>query len=402
MAETGAGLQASLGAGLGAGDGEAAKVRTDAAAGAEAARAGLWPRRAVYALRQGSRVAWFAAHGEIARAITRRISRAARPAAEASAAPQAGGRTAGGSAAIPDLARLFGQIGRLFARDLANVEAGLYPMPRGEFGSPGQFLQTSRRFLADVPKVARRRVAGAHQEVFEATGKAARGLPRYYRQNFHFQTDGWLSDDSARIYDFQVEVLFKGATAAMRRQALVPFAHLVRAQDQRRLAYADIACGTGGLLAPALAAFPRLSGVGVDLSTPYLAEARRRLPPRSARRARFVAAPAEALPFADASLDVASTVYLFHELPPKVRRQVAAEFGRVLRPGGHLIFADSLQSGDTPENDGLLQLFPDLFHEPYYRSYLAEDLDALFAAAGLRRVGLDTAFLTRIAVYERL
>ena len=39
-------------------------------------------------------------------------------------------------------------------------------------------------------------------------------------QDFHFQTGGYLSEDSARIYDIQVETLFMGAAAPMRRTAL--------------------------------------------------------------------------------------------------------------------------------------------------------------------------------------
>lgn len=364
-----------------------------------AGRAFTWTRRARYAARQGSRVAWFAVHGEIAQAISRRIVRTARrereQAADTAAPPPRR------QVSTPDLRRLFSQIASLFARDLANIEAGHYPVPDGEFGRPHAFLDLSRRFLADVPEVARRRVGKGHQEIFEATRDKAGGLPRYYRQNFHFQTDGWLSRDSARIYDFQVEVLFKGATAAMRRQGLVHLSRFLREMDQRRTAYADIACGTGGLLAPALAAFPRLRGFGVDLSEPYLAHAREALPASRRRRAVFVNAAAERLPFADASLDVVSCVYLFHELPPKVRATVAGELGRVLKPGGRLIFIDSLQRGDLPENDGLLELFPDLFHEPYYRSYLEEDLDALFAAGNLQRADLATAFLSRVALYRK-
>jgi ubiquinone/menaquinone biosynthesis C-methylase UbiE len=80
---------------------------------------------------------------------------------------------------------------------------------------------------------------------------------------------------------------------------------------------------------------------------------------------------------------------------------VAGEFARVLKPGGRLIFADSLQAVDLPENDGLLELFPALFHEPYYAGYLTDDLDGVFEAAGLRRRELTCAFLTRIAVYEK-
>ncbi|MBA5776329.1 class I SAM-dependent methyltransferase [Stappia sp. F7233] len=349
--------------------------------------------RARFIARQGARVAWFAAHGEALKRLNRRL-KAKLPENPRPFVPP--------SKPVPSQSELLAGIAALFRRDLANVEAGIYPLPRGEFGSPGNFLSLSRHFFEDAPKVARRRAEGSHQEVYRETKAEKDSLPRYYRQNFHFQTDGWLSDESARLYDFQVEVLFTGATAAMRRQGLLPLAEILRQRDQRKVAYADIACGTGGLLAPALAAFPRLKGVGVDLSEAYMNEARSRLRPSEERRATFISAPAEALPFGDESLDILSTVYLFHELPPEVRRQVAAEFSRALKPGGRLIFIDSLQTGERPAFDGLLEVFPQLFHEPYFASYLSDDLDGIFAATGLRLASFDTAFLSRIAVYEKV
>jgi len=336
-------------------------------------------------------VAWFTAHAAALRRITRRLSRDLPP--PPVRVPE--------GLSTPDRRALLLDIAALFRRDLANVEAGVYPMPRGDFGPPLAFLDLSRRFLEDVPKVVRRRAEGGHQEVLSQAGEAARGLPRYYRQNFHFQTDGWLSAESAALYDFQVEVLFSGATSAMRRQGLVRLGEIVRATDQRRLAFADIACGTGGFLLSALEAFPRLPATGVDLSAAYIGHARDRVRRRDARRTRFVSAAAEALPFADASHDVLSAVFLFHELPPKVRRAAAAEFARVLRPGGRLIFIDSLQTGDRPEFDGLLAVFPQMMHEPYYGSYLEEDLDGLFAERGLVQESFDTAFLSRVVTYRR-
>src|SRR5690606_36947516 len=110
---------------------------------------------------------------------------------------------------------------------------------------------------------------------------------------------------------------------------------------------------------------------------------------------------AEALPFEDASFDIVSAIYLFHELPPEVRRTVAAEFSRVLKPGGLLVFMDSLQVGDTEVYDGLLEAFPERFHEPYYAGYLREDLPALFAEAGLEVVEEKPVFLSRLVVAEK-
>ncbi|AXS39585.1 class I SAM-dependent methyltransferase [Breoghania sp. L-A4] len=348
-----------------------------------------WMRRARFGVSQGARMAWYGAHGEAMKRIAARTARTL---------PGEPPRIRQPETPPPSQHRMLADIARLLARDLANVEAGLYPMPAPmPFDEPGGFaslLRRSARFLRDVPEVTRRRREEAHQE---ASAKD-RALPRYYQQNFHFQTDGWLSDDSAEIYDFQVEVLFTGAAAAMRRQALVPLAEMMRARDQRNLAYADIACGTGGLLRDVTRAWPRLPALGIDLSEPYLRRARANVP---SRRARFAVAQAEDLPLTDASLDAASSVYLFHELPPKVRRQVAAEIARVLKPGGLFILTDSLQTGDDPDYDGLLEIFPQLFHEPYYTSYLTEDFDALFAEHGLTREDSRTAFVSKVSVFRK-
>lgn len=344
-------------------------------------------RKARYALHQGSRVALYTLHSEAMRRMNRRIQEDFPDVPEV--VPEG---------PVPGQRRMLADIVRLFAQDLEAVEDGLYPMPSDGTMTPRELLRTSQAFFRDVPEVARRRATGAHQEVNEAAETLAAALPRYYRQNFHFQTDGWLSEESARIYDFQVDVLFSGATAAMRRRALVPFAQILRRKDQRKIAYADLACGTGGLLRPALNAFPRLTGTGLDLSEPYISVARERM---QSRRASFVTAMAENLPFADNSLDVVSCVFLFHELPPKVRRQVIAEVARVLKPGGSFLFVDSLQTGDVPDYDGLLSIFPQLFHEPYYKSYLSEALTGLCKEAGLTERWMSPAFVSRVVEYVK-
>ena len=68
-------------------------------------------------------------------------------------------------------------------------------------------------------------------------------------------------------------------------------------------------------------------------------------------------------------------VYLFHELPAAARRKAAAEMARVLKPGGILVLTDSVQYGDRPEWDKMLGMFSK-FNEPYYMSYISEDLGA--------------------------
>jgi ubiquinone/menaquinone biosynthesis C-methylase UbiE len=59
-----------------------------------------------------------------------------------------------------------------------------------------------------------------------------------------------------------------------------------------------------------------------------------------------------------------TSIFVFHELPPKVRRVAFREFARVMKPGGRFVLVDSLQRGDQPDYDGLIELFPQNFHEP--------------------------------------
>ena len=74
------------------------------------------------------------------------------------------------------------------------------------------------------------------------------------------------------------------------------------------------AAAPAGMLAFLHDAWPGMRWTGLDLSPPYLAEARR-LIGRTAR-VKLIEGAAEKLPFEDASLDLVVSSFLFHELPP--------------------------------------------------------------------------------------
>jgi ubiquinone/menaquinone biosynthesis C-methylase UbiE len=335
-------------------------------------------RALAYAATQAARVAFYGAHYLAARAIARdTFSGVEKPAHP-----------------MPSLAAILSAMRDLFVQDWKNVEAGLYPLPV-DLAAELRRARTSARFIADVPRVISRQKRRGHDEV----RTRADGLPRYYRQNFHFQTDGYLSEESARLYDFQVEALFAGTADAMRRRAFVPIARFLDRTKPKKPVLLDIGAGTGEFLAFAKSARPKLKTVALDLSEPYLARARRTL--GGYKDVEFIAAPAEAMPLPDASIDAAVSIFVFHELPPKVRAAVAKEIARVLKPGGIFVLAETVQYGDAPGFEGLIDVFPSLMHEPYYSSYAKTDLDKLFATAGLKRISAEIAYLTKIAVFER-
>lgn len=277
-------------------------------------------------------------------------------------------------------------------KDAADVRAGLYPLSE-PLSTPNEALSRAIDFLRDARDVDRRRRKGDGVEIKSDPKTSA--FPNYYRQNFHFQTDGWFSTDSALRYEAQVEALFSGSAGAMRRRALSLLAKALMNQDQRGLVILDAACGAGAFLTDLRGAFPRAHVYGVDLSEAYVGVARAR------SGVACLQANLEHAPFADRSLDVVSCIYLFHELPPRVRPVIARELARVLKPGGLLAFADFIQADDAPELVRLLEAFPVFFHEPYYSSYQELDLTKLFADAGLVEVGGDQAFLTKARLYRK-
>jgi ubiquinone/menaquinone biosynthesis C-methylase UbiE len=222
-------------------------------------------------------------------------------------------------------------------------------------------------------------------------------FPRYYRRTFHWQTDGWLSERSAALYDLQVEALFGGAADVMRRMALPPLAAELR--DRRAPRVLDVACGTGRFLRQLLLALPRARAWGLDLSPFYLARAQDLL--REGRQVSLVAENAEQMPFRGACFDAASCLFLFHELPPLVRRRVAAEVFRVLKPGAPFAVCDAAQLSESPELRTHLEAFPRLYHEPYFKSYLRDDLARLLAECGFEVESTLPAFLAKVVLARK-
>jgi ubiquinone/menaquinone biosynthesis C-methylase UbiE len=297
---------------------------------------------------------------------------------------------------VPDRSRIYADMARLFLQDLANVESGIYPLPEDHDGSLFTLIDRSRLFFEDLPEIHRRRESRAYNEVLSQNTRGKR--PRYYLQNFHFQSGGWMTDDSAERYDTQVEVLLNGTANAMRRQALPELYEAFAGRDQRKLRLLDVGCGTGRFLDFVKQTWPRLQITGLDMSDAYIRHAKRHL-----RRSRtsFIVGKAEEIPLLDNSQDAVTSIFLFHELPPKVRRTALRECARVLKPGGRLVFLDSLQRGDQPNYEGLLELFPRSYHEPYYSSYITEDFGSLASECGLTFLRSEAFFLAKVMSFDK-
>jgi ubiquinone/menaquinone biosynthesis C-methylase UbiE len=338
-----------------------------------------------YVVRQLWRVGWYFGHNLVLRRLSKRARR------------RSGRPRPHTDAPTPDRKRVFKDMAALFGQDLANVEAGLYPPPADHDGSLGMLLKRSRLFFEDLPKVHRRRENDGRFEVLTAETRGKR--PLYYLQNFHFQSGGWMTEDSARLYDTQVEIFFNGTVNATRRQALPPLYEVFAGREQHRLRLLDVGCGTGRFLDFAKQAWPELSAAGLDMSEAYIKEAKLHLERWAG--VELVVGNGERLPLQDESHDAVCSIFVFHELPPDVRRTFFREFARVLKPGGRLVIVDSIQSGDASDYEGLIELFPQSFHEPYFTTYAKENFGALGEECGLIHTRDVRAFVSKVMVFDK-
>ncbi len=290
------------------------------------------------------------------------------------------------------------RIKKLFEADLANVREGLYPQ-KLLFSVPvSTYARQLPQLFADFPRAIWRRRQADYRDLPPAVD--VRDYPAYFRRTFHWQTDGYLSRRSAKLYDVGVEFLFAGTADVMRRQVIPPITRFLRSQDGakgKRLL--DVACGTGRTLAQIAQAQPGLKLYGLDLSPFYVQEARDTL--QDIADVSLVAENAEHMPFADGIFDVCTSVYLFHELPRNARRKVIAEMYRVLRPGGLVVIEDSGQYAESSEIRLFLDRFPEDFHEPFFRDYLKDDLAVALEEAGFVVETVDPCFVAKVVVARK-
>ncbi|MDH6058415.1 class I SAM-dependent methyltransferase [Umezakia ovalisporum] len=230
------------------------------------------------------------------------------------------------------------------------------------------------------------------------------GYPSYYVQNFHHQSNGYLSDDSANLYDLQVEILFSGTADPMRRRILAPLIQGLKPFDcvaPKQMRILDVACGTGRTLRMIRGALPKASLYGVNLSPAYLRKANQQLSDIPGELPQLFQANAEHLPYLNDYFHGVTSVFLFHELPAKVRQTVIEQCFRVTKPGGVFVICDSIQMNDSSEFAMLMESFPEVFHEPYYRDYTHDDLVERLEKAGFENISTQLHFASKYFIAHK-
>jgi ubiquinone/menaquinone biosynthesis C-methylase UbiE len=149
-----------------------------------------------------------------------------------------------------------------------------------------------------------------------------------YRHRFTHFTDALIP-----VYNRLFEVLAGRRHEAFRRHVL----ELADLEGSECLL--DAGCGTGMMALRIAARHPDCTVHGIDISPKMIAVARRDAETQGLA-VDFRAGSITALPYADASFDVALTNIMYHHLDLAEKRRAVAEIARVLRPGGRYVSSE--------------------------------------------------------------
>ncbi|MBW4628187.1 MAG: methyltransferase domain-containing protein [Brasilonema octagenarum HA4186-MV1] len=293
-------------------------------------------------------------------------------------------------------------LNNLLEVDWEDAERGVYPKSV-LFDNPWEdFFRYYPMVWLDLPQTWERAQHKRYQEFTQDVD--INGYPSYYVQNFHHQTNGYLSDLSANLYDLQVEILFGGSADPMRRRILAPLKEGLEVFSDvspRQIRVLDVACGTGRTLKLIRAALPKASLFGTDLSPAYLRKANEFLSQIPGELPQLLQANAEELPYLDNYFHAVTSVFLFHELPAAARQQVIEQSYRVTKPGGTFIICDSVQMSDSPEMESLMESFHETFHEPYYKHYTTDNLVERLEKAGFENIDIRVHFMSKYFIARK-
>ena len=293
--------------------------------------------------------------------------------------------------------KLRDSISQLENIDWLEAEEGIYPKSQ-LFEAP--WIEWAKRYplvWIDLPLTWNRRKTRKTRDIPTKIDQDI--YPDYYLQNFHHQTDGYLSDYSAGLYDLQVEILFNGTADAMRRRILAPLNKGLNDfsdKPKASIRILDVATGTGRTLKQIQSSIPKAELLGIDLSESYLRQANRYINSGKGNLVQLLRGNAEKMPFNDSSIHALTCVFLFHELPRKVRQNVLEECFRVLKLGGTLVLADSIQIADSPHFEQVMEDFHKTFHEPYYKDYIYDDIDKRIVESGFTLKESNSYFMTKV------
>lgn len=277
--------------------------------------------------------------------------------------------------------------------DSENRKNNIYYVPQTNVKSILDHFKKLPLVFYDSLEVSKKRFNNEHQLDLELEN-----VPKYHQRNFHFQSNGYFSKRSAMVYDHQVEMLFNGTAQVMRRLLI---SKIKKAKNLNRpIKILEIGGGTGNVIEVFMKSFDVAEYVLLEPSIHYLNQAKKNNE-QFADKIKYIKTYGEDLSFDDNEFDLVFSIYLFHELPQKVRESVIKEMHRVCNKQGIVAIADSIQLNDHAEIDVVLKSFAKDYHEPFYNDYIGWNLATVAKQNQLQLLDVSHQLLTKYWIYQK-
>ncbi|MGH1469376.1 MAG: class I SAM-dependent methyltransferase [Bdellovibrionales bacterium] len=287
---------------------------------------------------------------------------------------------------------LLGEVRGLIAEDVKSFIKYKYPLSLFNAESPLKHVKSLLQVYLDSINVAYSKKFQKNKFFSEEARVKMNKLPDYYTRNFHNQTDGYLSKESAEMYDHQVEILFRGTADAMRRLILEPIVSYFQRKESIKIL--EVGAGTGVSTKILSRVFQNADIKAYDLSPDYTAYAAENC---SFDNTSYHTGNAEDLSGEqNETVDLWVSTFMFHELPHEARIEVLKEAYRVLKPGGRIVIVDSIQKHDRKDFEEVMTSFPQNFHEPYYKNYTQKPLEVDIESVGFNHIESKNRFLSKV------
>lgn len=119
------------------------------------------------------------------------------------------------------ISRLLSEVALTYEQDYTNIKRGLYKKPFDMYTTqsihqrnPAYIGQQTMLFISEAVATWQRQKRATEEDknvsFFNLENAASIQYPDYYKTAFHYQTNGWLSEESANVYETSTETLFLG------------------------------------------------------------------------------------------------------------------------------------------------------------------------------------------------
>ncbi len=216
--------------------------------------------------------------------------------------------------------------------------------------------------------------------------------PEYFKRNYHYQTDGYFTCESAARYDHQIELLFLGLGHIMRKVAYSILSPTIN--ENATVLEFGAASGTSGHQFKLL--YPKTTLDILEPGSGYLDYAREKYPTdfnesfcgfmerfRSPKK-----------------YDLIFSCFVMHEIPFEYWDDVVHSIKENLKVDGHLLIIDAQQDVDKKEHQFALDQFAEDFYEPYFPEYRRNGLEEYFARKGFKILNKEEVLFSKALLFS--